>query len=173
MKPEECFPIGTIMKARGLKGEIQLYFEGIGAENFSDLKQIFIEINKKLLPFFVEKIQVQKAVAYLYLEDINTIEQARELLKKKVYLPLSAKAKETDFIDPKSLKGYKAVDNTVGPLGTIREVMELPQHTVAACLYKGKEILFPINEQTILDMNPSNKTILLDLPEGLLDVYLD
>jgi len=88
MTIEQSFYIGYISKTRGLKGELQLFFE---FEDFEDLdfEVIFVEVNKKLVPYFVAAIKVQKnSTAYLNLEDVDHIDLAQPLLRKKVYLPL-------------------------------------------------------------------------------------
>ncbi len=67
MKIEDHFRIGSVLKTKGLKGEMQLYvdFDGIEAIKFNAL---FIEIGGKLAPYFVESIKYnQKNSAYLYL----------------------------------------------------------------------------------------------------------
>jgi 16S rRNA processing protein RimM len=40
-------------------------------------------------------------------------------------------------------------------------------------LYKGKEVLIPINDETILKVDRENKIMQVCLPDGLLDVYLE
>ena len=50
---------------------------------------------------------------------------------------------------------------------------EYPQHFVATMNYKEKEVLFPLNEDMILEIDLDEETILVDLPDGLLDLYLN
>jgi len=86
MKIEDCFRIGSILKTRGLKGELQLY---VDYDNLADIDitAVFIDMAGKLIPYFVESIKYpQKNTAYIYLEDIDTIEKATPLAKKDVYL---------------------------------------------------------------------------------------
>jgi 16S rRNA processing protein RimM len=58
MKIEDCFYIGYITKTKGLKGEVQVYFE---YEDYEDLilDSVFAEINGKLVPYFVAKYKLQ------------------------------------------------------------------------------------------------------------------
>ena len=39
--------------------------------------------------------------------------------------------------------------------------------------YKETEILFPLNEDFIVEIDDEEKILTLDLPEGLLDIYLE
>ena len=99
MKIEDSFRIGSFLKSRGLKGELQLY---VDFDNLDDINitAIFVDMAGKMVPYFVESIKYpQKGIAYLYLEDIDTIEKATPLVKKDVYLSnkLKPKKKKSEF----------------------------------------------------------------------------
>ena len=174
MKTEDCFRIGTILKTRGLKGELQLY---IDFENLADINiaSVFIDMQGKMIPYFVESIKYpQKGIAYLYVEDIDTIEKATPLVKKDVYLnnKLKPKKKKSEFT-LKDLIGFTAIDENEGELGKISAINEFPQQLIATVTYKGCEVLFPLNEEIIKGIDVVKSMVLVDLPEGLLDIYLD
>ncbi|MCC8424421.1 ribosome maturation factor RimM [Mucilaginibacter sp. UR6-11] len=174
MKIEDCFRIGSILKTKGLKGEVQFYvdFDGLDAISFD---AIFVEIAGKLAPFFVESVKYnQNNLAYLYLEDVDTIEKASALVKKDVYLPnkLKPKKRKAEFT-LKDLIDFTAVDENEGELGRITAIHEYPQQLIAAVTYKGCEVLFPLNEEIIVGIDVVKEILTVDLPEGLLDIYLD
>ncbi|GAB2700111.1 ribosome maturation factor RimM [Mucilaginibacter koreensis] len=173
MKIEDSFRIGTLTKTRGLKGEMQLYvdFEGLEQINF---KSVFIDVAGKLVPFFIENIKYPQAnTAYIWLEDVNTIEKASLLAKKDVYLPnkLKPKKKKEEFT-LKDLKGFIAVDEQKGELGEIIEIVDYPQQIIATVNYQGHEVLFPLNTELIKGIDVEGGEVYIDLPDGLLDVYL-
>ena len=174
MKIEDCFRIGTILKPRGLKGELQLY---VDFENLPDIDitAIFIDMAGKLVPYFVESIKYpQKNTAYIYLEDIDTIEKATPLAKKDVYLnnKQKPKAKKAEFT-LKDLLGFTAVDENEGELGKINAINEFPQQLIATVTYKDCEVLFPLHEEIIKGIDVVKSIVFIDLPDGLLDIYLD
>jgi 16S rRNA processing protein RimM len=174
MKVEDCFRVGSILKTKGLKGEMQLY---VDFDNLVDIDfdAIFIDMSGKLIPYFIESVKYQqKNAAYLYLEDIDTIEKASLLVKKDLYLPnkLKPKKRKSDFT-LKDLKGFTAVDENEGELGVISAINEYPQQLIAAVTYKNCEVLFPLNEDIIKSIDLVKGTVTVDLPEGLLDIYLD
>ena len=174
MKADDCFRIGTVLKTKGLKGEMQLYIDFEGAEKIK-ITSIFLDIAGKLVPFFVESIKFnQKNSAYLYLEDIDTIEKAAMLVRKDIYLPNKAKPKKKkEEFTLKDLKGFIAVDIYEGELGEILEIHEFPQQLIAAVNYKGNEVLFPLNEAIIQGIDVVKNIVSVDLPEGLLDIYME
>ena len=169
---DKHFRIGSFFKMKGLKGELQLYvdYDGLDAIKFN---AVFVDMAGKLVPYFVSSVKYQGNGAYLFLEDVDTIEAASKLLKKDVYLPdkLKPKKKKEEFT-LKDLKGFIAIDEQEGELGEILEIQELPQQFIASVHYKNKEILFPLNESTIKGIDLEGGEIYIELPEGLLDIYL-
>lgn len=174
MQKEEVFYIGYVTKTRGLKGELQVFFE---FEDYEKLRfeVVFADMNGKLVPYFVASAKIQSnSTGYFNFDDADHIDKVQPLLKKKLYLPLTQMPErdENEFFYT-DLKGFTAVDETLGELGEILEVNEYPQQFVATVLYKETEILFPLNEDFIVDIDDEEKILTLDLPEGLLDVYID
>lgn len=173
MTKEESFYIGYITKTKGLKGEVQLFFE---FEDYQalDLDVLFLELNGKMVPFFVSDHKLyENSTGLFYFDDVDHIDKAKDLVKKKVYLPLNKKPeRDEDEFYYTDLKGFIAVDETLGELGEIIEVNEYPQQFVATVNYQNQEILFPLNEDFIVEIDDEENILTLDLPEGLLDVYM-
>ncbi|WP_207429528.1 ribosome maturation factor RimM [Pedobacter sp. SYSU D00535] len=174
MKIEDCFYIGYITKTKGLKGEVQIYFE---FDDYQDLEldTVFIEINGKLIPYFTAAVKLQtNKTGYIYFEDVPTIEVAEKLLKKSVFLPNTKKPeREDDEFYYTDLKGFIAIDEQHGELGEIIEVHEYPQQFIAVVAYKFQEIMFPLNEEIIRSIDDDEGVVQVRLPDGLLDVYLN
>lgn len=173
MTLEEAFYIGYITKTKGLKGEVQLYFEYDEPE-LLDLDVVFADMNGKMVPFFVSTFKMQpNQTANIYFDDIDHIDKAQPLLRKKIYLPLTKlPERDEDDFQYTDLKGFVVTDETIGKLGEILEVNEYPQQFVATVSYQQKEILFPLNEDMIVEIDEDAETLLVNLPEGLLDIYL-
>jgi 16S rRNA processing protein RimM len=174
MTTEDCFRIGSVLKTKGLKGELNIYVDFDGIEDIT-FTTVFIETAGKLVPYFVESIKyLQKNAAYLFLEDVDTIEKASLLSRKDIYLPnkLKPKKKKSEFtlLD---LVGFTAIDENEGELGKITDVHEYPQQLLAAVTYKNCEVLFPLNEETVKSIDVVKEIVMVDLPDGLLEIYLD
>jgi len=65
------------------------------------------------------------------------------------------------------------IDENLGKLATIENVYSFAEGSLLVMLYKGKEVLIPINDETILRVDRQNKIMQVCLPDGLLDVYLE
>jgi 16S rRNA processing protein RimM len=173
MKHEEAFYIGYITKTKGLKGELQLFFK-FDAPELLEFDVVFADMSGKMVPFFVTSYKLHNnSTGNFYFDDIDHIDKAQPLLKKKIYLPLTKMPDRSDEeFHYNDLKGYLVSDENHGQLGVILEVNEYPQQFVATVSYKDTEILFPLNEDMIIEIDEELKTLLVELPEGLLDIYL-
>jgi 16S rRNA processing protein RimM len=173
MKLEEAFYIGYITKTKGLKGELQVFFE-FDAPDLLDLDVLFADMNGKMVPFFVSTYKLHtNNTGNFFFDDIDHIDKAQPLLRKKIYLPLTKMPdRSEEEFHYNDLKGFMVSDEVHGELGEILEVNEYPQQFVATVSYKDTEILFPLNEDMIIEIDEDLKTLMVDLPEGLLDIYL-
>lgn len=173
MEVQEGFYVGYLSRTRGLKGELQIFFEFPDYREL-ELDVLFLEIDRKLVPFFVKSLNVQtNSTAYVFLEDIDHIDKAQPLLRKKIYLPHDKlPARNPDDFRWTDLEGYEVHDKDRGVLGTIHEIHEYPQQFVAAVIHQHREILFPLNEETIVSLDTESQRIHVGLPDGLIDLYL-
>lgn len=174
MTKEESFYIGYITKTKGLKGEVQLFFEFAHYQDL-DLDVLFLAVDGKMVPFFTASHKMyDNSTALFFFEDVDHIDKAQPLVKKKVYLPLAKMpVRDEDDFTYEDLKGFIVSDQTEGLLGEITAVNEFPQQYVATVLFKEKEILFPLNEDMIVQINHEQQTLMVDLPEGLIELYLN
>lgn len=172
MELTESFYIGYISKTRGLKGEVQLFFEFEEYEAL-ELEVLFLEIDRKLVPFFVDSLKIQSNhTAYLFLEDIDHIDKAQPLVRKKVYLPNDKLPERSpDDFRITDLKGFTVHDALQGELGEIVEIHEYPQQYIAAVGYKNGELMFPLNDDLIVFIDQEKRLLQVNLPDGLVDVY--
>lgn len=174
MKQDDFVEVAYITKTHGLKGEVQVAFSYDEPEKLK-IKSVFIDFNGKMVPHFVSHYKIsQKQLAYFLFEDIDHIDKAQALVKKKIFLfkKLMPKREKEDF-SFYDLEGFNAFDVLQGELGEIVEVREYPQQFLATVNYKEKEVLFPLSDDLIENIDIENKTIKINLPEGLLDIYLE
>jgi 16S rRNA processing protein RimM len=171
MNLDSCFKLGQIIKAHGLKGQIVAEFDVDHPEQFKKLESVFLEINQKLIPFFIEEISVLKSKAILKFEDIEKVEDTKPLIKKILYLPLDLLPEsDSDEFDYEHIIGFKVRDNNLGELGTVEDILERAGQDLIIMNYQEKEVLIPIDESIILEVDEVNKVLLVDLPDGLLDL---
>ncbi len=173
MSSDDYFELGNVVKTHGLKGELMLLLDVDQPEYYKKLESIFLEINGKLVPFFIQQIHLQGSQARLTIEDIDSQDAAKELVGKRAFLPLNAlpKLKKGQYYYH-DLVGLEVFDNDQS-IGIVREVIEAPHHMLLSVDHKGKEVLIPLEDEIILSVDLEKSIILTELPDGLLAVYLD
>ena len=66
--------------------------------------------------------------------------------------------------------GYKISDITTNTIHVILELREFPQQIMAVINTDKKELLVPLNDEFIDDIDHDKRIIQMSLPEGLLDL---
>ena len=172
MQKKDYFKLGKIRKVN-FKGEIVFFFNHDINDNFEDLDFVFIEINKGLIPFFIDSIKIKDSkTAVIKFEDVDEGKG-----KKLVNLNFFVEAEKYENNTPEALFneeiiGYTVIDSNHGDIGIVNEILELPQHSVIQIINNKIEILIPIAEEIINNIDPDNKIIEISAPEGLIDLYL-
>ncbi len=169
----EYFKIGKLVAVHGLKGELILKHELGKKTSLKGLQAIFVEEKKNsFLPWFIEAAKIKsESEVYLKLEGVDTREAAAKLTPKEIWLTEIDFKKFAAKTAPASLLGYTIINNNE-PLGEILELIEQPHQLLCRLEVKGKEVLIPLHEETLKKVNHKKKEVMVELPEGLLDIYL-
>ena len=172
---EKYISIGYTKKTKGVKGELKIEVEDIYWEDFQKSTVVFLLQKGKEMPFFIEKIIDGKELL-LKLEDIDSKEAAHELTSKEMFLRASDVSEKEEVITINSdlqfghLVNYQIKDQTLGNIGVIEEVLEFPQQEMAILFIEEKEILIPLNEILIEEIDEKNRVVVMNLPEGILEL---
>jgi 16S rRNA processing protein RimM len=169
----EYFKIGKLVAASGLKGELILKHTLGKKTSLKGLQAIFIEEKKdSFIPWFIQSARMKNdEEVYLKLDGIDVREAAAKISQKEVWIT------ETDFkkfaakTAPISLLGYTIINNKE-PLGEILEVIEQSHQVLCRLEIKGKEVLIPLNESFLQKISHTKKQVMVELPDGLLEIYL-
>ena len=167
------YKMGKLVSAHGLKGELLLKHELGKPSELKGLDAIFLEDKGgSFLPYFIQSAKKKSEnEILLMLEGIEVREQALPLTNKTVWIPEDAFQQLADQSAPASLLGYMICEGKKQH-GVIEEVIEQPQQLVCRITIQGKEALIPLNESTLVSINHTKKKVEVNLPEGLLDIYL-
>ena len=175
MKKENCFYLGKIVKKYSFKGEVLLKLDTDQPELYEYLDALFLDINNSLIPYFIEKSQLHKSnLLRLKFEDVSTEIDAEQLLKKEVYLPLALLPKlEGNTFYYHEIIGFHIVDENFGLVGLISGVNDSSAQVLFEIDRNGIEILIPLNDDIISSVDRTNKTVTVNTPPGLIDLYLE
>jgi len=176
MNKKNYIKTGTINKVNRKTGEISVFFDKKSMEINDELKSVFIEIDGGLVPFFVEELRsISNESFRLTLQDYASPDLAQRFVGCKVYLAQTdfLQSSPTDRIDTDELTGFEVYDEVFGKIGVINNCIESPNQVLLQILHGEKEILIPLVEEFLIDLDENKRTILLNLPEGLLDINME
>ena len=170
MNTDSCFKIAYVVKTHGLKGEITISLLP-DCPDLTTLKSVFIEVKDQLVPYFIQSVTVKATKAYVRLEDIRTSDEAGLLTGRSIYIPKKdrpALPKGEFYGD--EVTGFDVADNVHGPLGKVREVLEIGANRHLIVEYLGREVMIPMNGPFIRSVNKTKRKFTVELPEGFLEI---
>lgn len=175
MRIDDCYQLGYVIKTHGLRGELSIMLDVDFPNAYENLESVFVATSGSdiLVPFFVEHIAVRQNKALIKFEEVDTIDQAEALLKAQLYLPsesLPPLAEGQYYYH--EIIGFAIEDEQQGTLGTVQDVYESPGQHMIVMQYQEKEVLIPINDVVVPRVDKAQSVVHVNLPEGLLDVYL-
>ncbi|MDT0689951.1 ribosome maturation factor RimM [Salegentibacter sp. F188] len=174
MTKEECFYLGKIVSKFSFKGEVLIKLDTDEPETYTEMESVFVEYNENLVPFFIEKSALHKSTLLrAKFEDINTEEDAEDIIGCELYLPLTMLPELEDHqFYFHEIIGFKVIDAHHGDIGEIVSVNDNTAQALFEIKKDGKDILIPMNDEFLEKVDKENKTIYLNTPEGLVDIYL-
>ncbi len=174
MRKEECFYLGKIAKKFSFKGEVLIYLDTDEPEEYQNMESIFVELNKNLVPYFIENSSIHKNdFLRVQFEDVKNEQEAEYLLGSEVYLPLSMLPKlEGNKFYYHEVIGFEIEDKTLGVFGKIVSVNDTAAQPLFEVLNGNVEMLIPMIDQFLITIDRENKIVLMDLPDGLIQMYL-
>ncbi len=174
MKKEDCFYLGKIVSKFSFKGEVLIKLDTDEPESYAKMESVFISYNKNLVPFFIEKSSLHKSdLLRVKFEDVDTEEDADDLMKAEIYLPLALLPMlEGDKFYFHEVIGFKIIDLNFGEVGIIKHINDSTAQALFEIDRNGIEILIPMNDEFIDKVDRESRTVFVKTPEGLIDLYL-
>ena len=174
MQKEDCFYLGKIVKKYSFKGELLVKLDTDDPGIYTKMESVFIDKNKSLIPFFIERSSLHKSTLLrVKFEDIDSEEDADKLLKSELYLPLEFLPQLTgNKFYYHEIVGFEAEDLSFGLVGIVKGVNDTTNQAILEIDRNGSEILIPLIDDFIKSVDREQKKIILEVPEGLIDIYL-
>lgn len=165
----DSFRLGRVTAPVGIKGEIRVYPYPEYITRFSDIGELFIEGEKERR--VVEKCRMDKNMAVLKLSGIDDRNTSELLRGKYISLPKAEIELEDNdyFID--DLVGMNVLDESGKKLGILKDVVSnINQDRYLIEGLDGKNFELPAVREFIINVNTSEKTMIVRLIEGITDL---
>ncbi|WP_291128412.1 ribosome maturation factor RimM [Flavobacterium sp. UBA7682] len=174
MRKEDCFYLGKIAKKFSFKGEVLIYLDTDEPELYENMESVFVEFNKNLVPFFIENSSLHKNdFLRVQFEDVDSEAEADTLLGCEIYLPLSMLPKlDGNKFYFHEVIGFEIEDKRLGIFGVIQSINDTTAQPLFEVLNGEVEMLIPMIDHFLVEIDRKNKKVVMDLPEGLVEMYL-
>ena len=145
------------------------------SEPYEGVDTLWLPQQGILVPYAVESLRRNKDRFVVRLADVNSEAAAKQLSGKDVWLPLTEMAPMEDgkfyFHE---VQGWTAVDRSTGDaVATIVHVVDQGAYPMLEVEFdNGNQGFIPLPDHVQVDVKREEQKLVLDLPEGLLDVYL-
>ena len=173
MRKEECFYLGKIAKKFSFKGEVLIYLDTDEPELYENMESVFVELNKNLVPFFIEESSLHKNdFLRVKFEDVATEADADAIMGCELYLPLSflPQLKGNKFYYHEVI-GFEVEDQRLGIVGKIVSINDSTAQPLFEVLNGEVEMLIPMIDQFLVKIDRENKKVVMNLPDGLIEMY--
>lgn len=168
---EEIFPIGQINKPHGVNGEMSFSFTS-DVFDTEDVPYLIFDMQGIFVPFFIDEYRFKSnETALIKFEGINSDEKARSFSGLTIFLPKKYLDKVEDTaIELDYFVGFMLVDQQIGEIGIISEVDQTTENALFVIPKADDELLIPVGDEYIQEIDHDNKRIMVNLPLGLLEL---
>lgn len=160
--------LGYFSKTKGIKGELILKTDELF--EIDELKALFTESAGSMAPHFIEKIDENNTGITVKFDSVNSVEAAKAFVGKKVFIEekyLIIEEEDHDWV------GFELIDKKHGSLGKIISVDDNGAQLLVQLNYQNKDVVLPLVEELISELNTDSKKIHYNSPEGLIEMYLE
>lgn len=174
MNRQDCLQIGTIVKTHGIHGEVILEIKN--PELIENIKEsVLLELEGLLVPFFIDCFHpVSNQRIRVKFDWTNSDKQAKKLCSSPVYIPAGMHQinKTSVHETPELVEDFIVIDVRAGELGKVTQVIDNNNNLLMEITgNRNNPLLIPLHPDLIHEINSAEKTITIETPDGLLEIY--
>ena len=172
---KDYYYLGKITKKYSFKGEVLLKIDTDQPSYYKKIKSLFIYKENKLTLHKIEVARFHKdSLLRLKFEGINSDKEANSIINCDIYLPTNNlpiltgnKFYYHDVIN------YLIIDEDFGEIGKIISIKENISQDLFVIDHNKNEVLIPIHDEFIVEVDKKKNQIIVKTPEGLIDLYIN
>lgn len=162
--------VAQVLKSNGADGELVLSFRDIDPEDITIDEPVFIDFDELPVPYFISNpIQRGNNKLIVHLTDIDSFEDAEELVGKAVYVKEDTlgdlEYEEGDF---SFLIDWNLMDTNLGLVGQIIDFENIPGNPCIEVETKNGAAMIPLHDNLIVSVDPENQILTMSIPDGLI-----
>ena len=168
IKKQEVYKIGRLGKPHGIKGEVSFMFDDDIFDRV-ETEYLVLEVDGILVPFYIDEYRFRNGtLAFVKFQDIDTQERAAELTGCEVYFPRDKALEEDEAPILAFLVGFAIVNAADGK--TVGHITAVDDQTQNVLFELDNGQLIPASDELINNINTEREEIVMNIPEGLLEI---
>jgi len=164
--------IGTIIKTRGLDGTLKIYSSSdFRDERFAPGSRVYFydASNQEHLPFTIKSSQSDGEIEIVRFKEIASINEAEKFIKWEVHVPKKMNDLPEGFYFESDLVGLDVYGDDGVKIGQVSKLEEYgPYKSLRIQRAENKDVLVPMVDTFIKEINIDKKHIIIKLMAGLL-----
>ncbi|WP_026490922.1 MULTISPECIES: ribosome maturation factor RimM [unclassified Butyrivibrio] len=172
---QEYFQVGVIVKAHGLKGEVNVFPTTDDPYRFKKLKKVIMDTGrdgKKELN--IERVKIGSKFVIVKFKEYNDINEVERFRQKPLIVPREdAIPLEEGEYYLADLEGMTVIDEDGKELGTIKQVIQTGANDVYEMKRTDEEdaetVMIPGIKECVKNIDIENKVMTIHVMDGLFD----
>ena len=164
--------LGRITKVSGYEGTVAIKLEKIFSENIPQMESVFLEIEGRPVPFFISGLDYSGAdILKVSFEGYDSSEKISEFTGCRVFLTSTPDDAVMKLPDSEILIDFSVLTKQKALIGLITDIIPNNGQWLLNVVSEGKKnLLIPFHEDFIISIDRKKKIIIMDIPDGLLDI---
>ncbi|MBO5805506.1 MAG: hypothetical protein J6R10_01440 [Tidjanibacter sp.] len=178
-----AFAVAKVGKSFGTHGELTINLYDTFPADFTIEEPLFVYIDKLAVPLFFDHFERRgKSGGVVAFADFDTTLRAAELIGKELYMGLEEELLGISYNDDEEqlsdddelyledMVGFMATFTNHQSEGRIVDFEDSDWNPLFIIELDGREVMVPATDDFIVEYSPSRKSVLFDLPEGLIEL---
>ena len=172
---EELIAIGHYNKPHGVAGELSATVD-IDMDVLCELSCLVSEMDGIFVPFFVNSLRPKTSeTVLLTIDGINSEQEAARLVNHDIFALKREYRQESIDADADGYPldyfiGFELQDSDGTRVGEIVQVDEQTENAIFIVEDGDREVLLPASDDLIVEFDLDKKVMVMDLPQGILDL---
>lgn len=172
---EELLAIGHYNKPHGVAGEISATVD-VDVEVLQELSCLVSDMDGIYVPFFVNACRPKsQETVLLTIDGIDNEQEAARLVNRDIFALKRDYRQESDNVEADGYPldyfiGFELQDSDGTRVGEITYVDEQTENAIFIVSRDDEELMVPASDDLIVEFDLDKKVMVMDLPQGLLDL---
>ena len=172
---EELITIGHYNTPHGIAGELSATLD-VDFDVLESLTCLVSEIDGIYVPFFVNACRPKSSeTVLLTIDDIDSEQEATRLVNRDIYALKRDYSQASDDADADGYPldyfiGFELQDSDGSRVGEIIDVDEQTENAIFIIQNGDNQLMVPANDDLIVEFDIDKRVMVMDLPQGLIDL---